>query len=69
MADNTNELVKLQVKVGSEIRTNSFEIDHASRLLRHANNGGWHLPSGSNFKFSKKDGVTRRSNSSKAGEA
>lgn len=36
-----------------------FEITHAERLLRMPNNGGWHLPEDSEYKFSHDNGIIR----------
>lgn len=42
-----------------------FDIDHAERLLLMKNNGGWHLPSDSNFEFDKENGIRYRRNNQK----
>lgn len=39
-----------------------FDVDHAERLLLMKNNGGWHLPSDSNFEFDKENGIRYRRN-------
>ena len=39
-----------------------FEIDHAERLLRVPNNGGWQLPDDSEFEFNLSDGIKRNQN-------
>lgn len=45
-----------------------FDIDHAERLLLMKNNGGWHLPSDSNFEFDKENGIRyRRDNQKNSG--
>ena len=36
----------------------SFELEHAERILKMPNNGGWKLPEGSKFKFDEKNGIT-----------
>ena len=35
----------------------TFEINHAERLLRMPNNGGWQLPEKTPFEFSKENGI------------
>jgi hypothetical protein len=35
-----------------------FEINHAERILRMPNNGGWHLPEDSNYLMDKLNGLT-----------
>lgn len=37
--------------------TQEFEINHAERLLRMPNNGGWVLPADSQYKFDVKNGI------------
>ena len=37
--------------------TEEFEINHAERLLRMPNNGGWQLPEKTPFEFSKENGI------------
>ena len=45
-----------------------FDIDHAERLLLMKNNGGWQLPSGSNFEFDTENGIRyRRDNQKNSG--
>lgn len=39
-----------------------FDVDHAERLLLMKNNGGWQLPSDSNFEFDKENGIRYRRN-------
>lgn len=39
-----------------------FEINHAERILRMPNNGGWQLAKGSAYQFTKADGITSRKN-------
>lgn len=34
-----------------------FDIDHAERLLRMPNNGGWQLPASSKFVFTLEHGI------------
>ena len=40
----------------------TFEINHAERLLRMPNNGGWRLPENSDFKFDKDNGIGYKRN-------
>ena len=42
--------------------TEEFEINHAERLLRMPNNGGWQLPKDSDFKFTNDNGIEYRRN-------
>lgn len=35
----------------------TFEINHAERLLRMPNNGGWQLPKDSSYYFDVKNGI------------
>lgn len=37
-----------------------FEVNHAERILRMPNNGGWKLPDNSEYKFDYYDGITKR---------
>lgn len=37
--------------------THEFEVNHAERLLRTPNNGGWILPDDSPFYFDFKNGI------------
>ena len=39
-----------------------FEINHAERILRTPDNGGWRLPKDSPYKFDYYDGITKRTN-------
>ena len=40
----------------------TFEINHAERILRMSNNGGWILPENSPFKFDRTNGIEIRGN-------
>ena len=40
--------------------TQTFEINHAERILRMSNNGGWILPENSPFKFDRTNGIEIR---------
>ena len=50
---------KVELQVG-KIKE-SFEINHAERILSMANNGGWKLPTGSKYTFDK-NGLTIKRN-------
>lgn len=52
-----NKSQKVRLQVGDKIQ--SFEISHAERLLRLPNNGGWQLPTSSEFELTK-DGLIFR---------
>lgn len=52
-------------------KTQEFEVNHAERILRMPNNGGWKLPEDSNFQLDKVNGLTtkrNKGNSSKSKE-
>jgi hypothetical protein len=42
--------------------TEDYEINHAERILRMPNNGGWQLPKNSKFKFDFNNGIGYRDN-------
>nr|DAZ59523.1 MAG TPA: hypothetical protein [Caudoviricetes sp.] len=42
--------------------SDEFTIEHANRLLRMQNNGGWQLPKDSDFKFTNSNGIEHRRN-------
>lgn len=46
-----------------------FEINHAERILRAPNNGGWKLPDNSPYKFDFYDGITKRTNQGDSAKA
>ena len=46
-----------------------FEINHAERILRAPNNGGWKLPDNSQYKFDYYDGITKRTSQGDSAEA
>lgn len=68
--------MKIQRKPGSYVTlvtadgmTQEFEINHAERILRAPENGGWKLPDDSPYQFDYYDGITKRTsqgNSQKA---
>lgn len=37
--------------------TEEFDVNHAERLLRMPNNGGWQLPEKTPFEFIKENGI------------
>lgn len=39
-----------------------FDINHAERILRVPENGGWKLPDDSSYQFDYYDGITKRTN-------
>lgn len=39
-----------------------FEINHAERILRAPENGGWKLPENSPYQFDYYNGITKRTN-------
>ena len=42
-----------------------FEINHAERILRTPNNGGWKLPEDSEFTFDFNNGISYKRNTGK----
>ena len=40
--------------------TVTFDINHAERILRMSNNGGWKLPENSPYKFDLTNGIERK---------
>lgn len=68
--------MKLERKPGSRITLQTatgelqeFEINHAERILRHPDNGGWKLPENSPYQFDFYDGITKRTNKGNSAEA
>lgn len=45
--------------------TQEFDIDHAERILRMPNNGGWQLPENSVNTFDETNGIGFKQNSRK----
>lgn len=69
-------MVKLARKPGSMVvletangTRQEFEINHAERILRHPDNGGWKLPDDSPYQFDYYDGITKRTNTRNSAEA
>lgn len=48
--------------------TESFEVCHAERLLRMRNNGGWQLPSGSEYELTD-NGIEHRGHTARSTRA
>lgn len=42
-----------------------FEINHAERILRMPDNGGWRLPDDSNYQMDEVNGLTSKRNKGK----
>lgn len=55
MATKANKIVLFD---SSNNASREFEINHAERLLRMPNNGGWTLPENPTFKFDQQNGIT-----------
>lgn len=56
---------KVELIVAGTDRREEFEIEHAERLLRLPNNGGWELPKDSKYQFSVDDGITTKRDKNK----
>lgn len=59
--------MKIPRKPGSSVvletadgKAQEFDINHAERILRMPNNGGWRLPDNSPYQFDYYDGITKR---------
>jgi hypothetical protein len=50
------------VTLECEGRKQDFEINHAERILRMKNNGGWKLPEDSNLKLDRANGLVSKRN-------
>lgn len=53
------------VVLESVIGKREFDIEHANRLLAMKPNGGWHLPSDSDFTYTEGNGIEHRRNTEK----
>ena len=53
----TAKVTKVVLECPTLNTTEEFEINHAERLLRMPNNGGWQLPEKTPFEFSKENGI------------
>lgn len=58
----TAKVTKVVLECPTLNTTEEFEINHAERLLRMPNNGGWRLPENSDFKFDKDNGIGYKRN-------
>lgn len=61
--------MKIERKPGSYVTLETasgtqreFEINHAERILRAPENGGWRLPDNSPYQFDYYNGITKRTN-------
>ena len=61
--------MKIERKPGSYVTLETasgtqreFEINHAERILRSPENGGWRLPDNSPYQFDYYNGITKRTN-------
>lgn len=61
--------MKIERKPGSYVTLETasgtqqeFEINHAERILRAPENGGWKLPENSPYQFDYYNGITKRTN-------
>jgi len=55
-----NRASKITLVVDSTNVKQDFEVNHAERLLRMPDNGGWKLPEDSKYQFDKVNGIKRR---------
>lgn len=63
-----NKVTKVVLECEKLGTKKEFDVDHAERLLLMNNNGGWQLPSDSNFEFDKENGIRyRRDNQKNSG--
>lgn len=53
----TAKVTKVVLECPTLGTTEEFEINHAERLLRMPNNGGWRLPEKTPFEFCRKNGI------------
>lgn len=58
----TAKVTKVVLECPTLNTTEEFEINHAERLLRMPNNGGWQLPEKTPFEFSKENGIRYKRN-------
>ena len=58
--ERTNRVV---LQVGD--KRQEFEINHAERILRMPDNGGWRLPDDSNYQMDEVNGLTSKRNKGK----
>lgn len=63
--ENKTQMVELE---NDDLGPQSFEINHAERLLRMPNNGGWKLNEKSEYQFNQKDGIRYKQSTGKSKE-
>ena len=56
---------KTMVVLESVIGKREFDIEHANRLLAMKPNGGWHLPSDSEYIYTEGNGIEHQGNKRK----
>lgn len=56
----TAKVTKVVLECPTLGTTEEFEINHAERLLRMPNNGGWRLPEKTPFEFCRENGIRYR---------
>lgn len=64
MAGKSTKVVLVNTAAGKT--TQEFEINHAERILRMPNNGGWELPEDSAHTFDEQNGIGHNSNTTKS---
>lgn len=55
-----NPRIQMVELVTDDGLSRTFELEHAERILRTPNNGGWRLPDDSNYEYDYYDGITPR---------
>lgn len=58
----TAKVTKVVLECPTLGTTEEFEINHAERLLRMPNNGGWRLPEKTPFEFCRENGIRYKRN-------
>ena len=56
-ANKKGKLTEVELENTAANTTQIYEVNHAERLLRMPNNGGWQLPKDSPFKFDFANGI------------
>lgn len=64
----TNKFTSVTLHNSAADSLQDFEINHAERILRMPNNGGWQLPSDSPFTFNTKNGIGRANTKDSSGD-
>jgi hypothetical protein len=59
MAKKQDSLILGVQLPNGKIRQEPFSVEHAERILRMPNNGGWGLPIDSEYQFDTENGITR----------